>query len=435
VFNRFSRLGLTRQVFPAETYARNATDLFVDDVVSEELQAFRTRLIVSALLEGRSMGFVWSLGAFGQDTGYGKTATLKRMDQEINGDWGRTTLLKAGATEAEAAEHPICSTYVTFNSKETNGLYAGLFEAVRYAATTVPQDGDGQSLLWLLRQRALDNAGADEKDASMALPTILHQAQARFGRGLAAPRADFVELLTMAPDSDALGSLLTRVSITTRQRSGHLYYQAFLCLAAAAGIERVFTFLDQIEDLANPYVTTKRKRYQEVERIRDTLIEDPIIGKMASFVLTLHRRAEDAIINAWVESRLPSFEPELKTNLSRVLHLRGLRTDKDAETLVKAYLASGRPSPDGPDDPLWPFTPDAISVMRLRNSGRISKLLEDCHSVLNYAVESEASLPLDAAFVEEVAAPEAADEAPGAAYATDAALRGERAGDEVLGRL
>jgi hypothetical protein len=236
----------------------------------------------------------------------------------------------------------------------------------------------------------------------------------------------------MAPDSDTLGRLLSVVSQTTRQRSGHLYFQAFLCLASAAGLVRVFTFLDQIEDLANPYLTTKKKRFQEVERMRDTLIEDPIIGRMGSFVLTLHRRAEDAIGEAWVASRLPSFEPELKTNMSRVLQLRGLRSDKDAATLVGAFLDKAR-TDEAPDDPLWPFTTDAVSVMRVRNSGRISKFLEDCYSVLNYALESESSLPLDAAFVEEVAAPQVSDERPGAAYATDAALRGERAGDELLG--
>jgi hypothetical protein len=434
MFNRYRTLGLETNPFPSETYARNDDDLFVDEVVAEELQAFRTRLIGGAIVEGRSMSFLWSLGAFGADTGFGKTATLKRMAREINRDWGLTTLTTAGASLSEATDHPICATYVIFNSKETNGLYAGLFEAVRFAANVHPTTESGASILWLLRERALSRAGADSDNAYIQLPRILQNAQQLYGRGLSPLRPDFIEMLVDAPDSDSLANALSQVSITTRQRSGHAYFQAFLCLAAAGGMTRVFTFLDQIEDLANPYVTTKKKRFQEVERFRDTLIEDPIIGKLGSFVLTLHRRAEDAIIDAWINSRLPSFEPELRTNLSRVLRLGGLRDDRAAETLARAYLEPARTA-DAPPEPLWPFTRDAISTMRVRNAGRISKFLSDCYSVLAYALDSNAEPPLDGAFVEEVTAPEMADEAPGAAYATDAALRGERAGDEILGRL
>jgi hypothetical protein len=431
MFGRYRTLDLATNPFPADAYARDDdSDLFVDAVVEEELQAFRARLIAGAVVERRSMGFLWSLGAFGADTGYGKTATLKRMAKEINTDSGHTTLMKAGATEAEAREHPICATYVTFNAKETNGLYAGLFEAVRSAAT-LPH-GTATSVLWHLRQQALSRNGRTDADAQQHLPDILAQTHYRFGRGLGALRPDFIDIVAEATDSDTLANALSRVSLTTRQRSGHLYFQAFLCLAAAAGMVRVFAFLDQIEDLANPSLTTKQKRFREVERFRDTLIEDPIIGKMGSFVLTLHRRAEDALLEAWRESRLPNFDPHSKTNLSRVVILRGLRNDAGAETLAAALLERSRTT-SAPNDTLWPFTADAIQVLRVRNSGRISQFLLDCHDVLAHAADSSAQPPLDGAFVEEVAAPQIADETPGAAYATHAALRGERAGDEVLG--
>src|SRR5205823_11295874 len=130
------------------------------------------------------------------------------------------------------------------------------------------------TLLWQLRQRALSKAGAKGPEANKDLPEIIERAHSRFGRGLSELRPDFLALLANSEGPDELANGLSQVSATTRQRSGHLYFQAFLCLASAAGIVRVFTFLDQIEDLANPYVTTKKKRYQEVERFRDTLIED-----------------------------------------------------------------------------------------------------------------------------------------------------------------
>ncbi len=60
MFNRYRKLGLSSNPFPSEPYARDdESDLFVDDVAAEELQAFRTRLIAGAIEESRSMGFLW----------------------------------------------------------------------------------------------------------------------------------------------------------------------------------------------------------------------------------------------------------------------------------------------------------------------------------------------------------------------------------------
>src|SRR5437899_1242100 len=124
MFNQYRQYGLSTNPFPSEAYAKDdEVDIFVDEVVEEELQAFRTRLVAGAITERRSMSFLWSLGAFGQDTGYGKTATLKRMAREINQDAGLTTLTAAGASANEARQNPICASYVMFNSKETNGIY------------------------------------------------------------------------------------------------------------------------------------------------------------------------------------------------------------------------------------------------------------------------------------------------------------------------
>jgi len=433
MFNRYGKFGLSRNPFPAEAYATgDDVEDFVDDVVTEELQTFRTRLIAGSIEESRSMSFLWSLGAFGQDTGYGKTATLKRMAREINLDWGLSTLIAAGASSEDAASYPICATYVSFNANNTNSLYAGLFEAVRWAANWTPGPGK-PNLLWLLRERALAAAGASGSSTGYQLADALSVAHAGFGRGLSDLRSDFVEALSESQTPEDLADALSGVSLTTRQRSGHLYFQGFISLAAAAGMKRVFTFLDQIEDLANPYVTTKQKRYREVERFRDTLIEDPIIGAMGSFVLTLHRRAEDALVDAWIGSRLPSFDPDHKANAPRVVILRGLRDDRAAETLVTEMIKKAR-TDDAPDG-LWPFTVDAVSAMRIRNSGRISKFLEDCYTVLAYASQGNPDLPLDAAYIEEVTAPQGLDDEQTSGYANDAALRRERSADELLGQF
>jgi len=435
MFNKYGKFGLTRNPFASEAYSRDDNSAnFVDEVVADELDTFRRRLVAGAIEESRSMSFLWSLGAFGFDTGYGKTATLRRMAREINSDWGLSTLTLAGASLADAENYPICATYVSFNSNNVNSLYSGLFEAVRWAANW-RRAADSPSLLWELRERALAANGVSGSAAATTLGDIMAVSQAEFTRGLSQLRADLVDILVNSDSSDELANSLSDVSPTTRQRSGHLYFQAFLCLAHAAGVKKVFTFLDQIEDLANPYISTKQKRYREVERFRDTLIEDPIVGAMGSFVFTLHRRAEDSLVDAWTNSRLPSFDPDHKANASRVLVLRGLRDDAAAETLVRALLETARKDDSDAQTDLWPFTDDAVSAIRIRNSGRISKFLEDCHAVLAYAAEDNGEPPFDAAYVHEVAAPQGHDDDPDAGFANEAALRGERGSEELLGRF
>ena len=45
--------------------------------------------MVGALDEKRPLSFLWSLGEYGSDTGFGKTAMLRRVEGEINPDWGK----------------------------------------------------------------------------------------------------------------------------------------------------------------------------------------------------------------------------------------------------------------------------------------------------------------------------------------------------------
>lgn len=431
--NKYKVYGLKRNPFPAQVYGDSG--VYIDEVVMDELKAFRDRLVVGALSEKRPLSFLWSLGEYGNDTGFGKTTMLKRVGREINEDWGKTTLFKAGVPEAEAREYPICAVYGCFKAREVTNFYAGLFSAVLDAANPIVDDDNTTSLIWRLRNRLLEAQGNeseeyDHRAREAIFREALSAARRSYGIGLPSFRDDFLELLGRAEDARGFAEALeAKVSPTARVRNGLYYFVTLVALARAAGIARVFVFLDQLEDLANPQLSSKAKRHREVERFRDDIFEDPFLADSVSYVLTLHRRAEMALVDAWVAARLPSFSPELRSNAPKIVVLRGLRTDASAEALVKAYLDSTR---DEDGLPLGPFSQDAVARLRERTNGRIGEFLVRARDVLETAAAEGAPVPLDAAYIDAVTTASLGDEDAGSAYASRAISRDRDAADALL---
>lgn len=435
LLNKYRDYGLKDNPFPTQVYGESR--VYTDDVVNEELAEFREKLVVGALSEKRPMSFLWSLGEYGRDTGFGKTAMLQRVRKEVDEDWGRTTLTKAGVAESTAADHPICAVYGCFKAHEVTNFYAGLFSAVLDAANPYEVEGETTSLLWRLRKRLFSAAGADPDDQSESIRTAIIQdaltsARRRYGVGLRSFRKDFIELLGRAADARGLAEALDQmVSPTARVRNGLYYFVTFVALARAAGMVGVLVFLDQLEDLANPRLSTKAKRHREVERFRDDIFEDPFLADTVSYVLTFHRRAEEALVEAWVAARLPSFSPELRSNAPKVVVLRGLTTDDRAEALIRAYLED---SLDGDDTqtPLGPFTVDAVRRMREKTEGRIGEFLVRAREVLETAAGEKAPTPLDAGYIDAVTSASLGDEGTGGAYTSRAISRERSVADALL---
>ena len=435
LLNKYRDYGLKDNPFPSQVYGESR--VYTDDVVSEELSEFREKLVVGALSEKRPMSFLWSLGEYGRDTGFGKTAMLQRVRKEVNDDWGKTTLTKAGVAELVAADHPICAVYGCFKAHEVTNFYAGLFSAVLDAANPYEEEGETTSLMWRLRERLFSAAGVDPNEQSVSIRTAfiqeaLNSARRRYGIGLRSFRKDLLELLGRADDARGLAEALDQmVSPTARVRNGLYYFVTFVALARAAGMTGVLVFLDQLEDLANPRLSTKAKRHREVERFRDDIFEDPFLADTVSYVLTFHRRAEEALVEAWVAARLPSFSPELRSNAPKVVILRGLTTDDRAEALIRAYLEESLDG-DGTQTPLGPFTVDAVRRMREKTEGRIGEFLVRAREVLETAAGEKAPAPLDAGYIDAVTSASLGDEGTGGAYTSRAISRERSVADALL---
>ena len=434
--NKYRDYGLERNPFPEHVYGESR--IYNDDVVSTELAEFREKLVVGALDEKRPMSFLWSLGEYGSDTGFGKTAMLRRVEREINDDWGITTLTAAGVEEATASDHPTCAAYGCFKAHEVTNFYAGLFSAVLDAANLTQKENEPEtSLIWRLRERILkaSDIAPDEQNPNVSTSIIrdaLNAARRPYGIGLRAFREDMIDLLGKADGPRSFAEALDqKVSPTSRVRNGLYYFVTFVAVARAAGMVGVMVFLDQLEDLANPQLSTKAKRHREVERFRDDMFEDPFLADNVSYVLTFHRRAEHALSEAWVAARLPSFSPEHRSNSSKVVILRGLTTDGRAGALIKTYLNAARN--DGESDSLMPFTPDAVARLREKTEGRVGEFLVRAREVLEAAAGEKAPAPLDAAYVDAVTTASLGDEGSGSAYSSLAVSREKSVADALLG--
>lgn len=182
--------------------------------------------------------------------------------------------------------------------------------------------------------------------------------------------------------------------LTTQVRSGIQYFAFALIALAAAGVEKCFVMIDQLEDLGKKGALTAAKRRREIGRIRDLLEIEPY-ASLLHLSFTFHQAAATILESDWEANRLPSFEPT-GANASAVVVLRGLREDDQVEALLKAWMEPHRID-DTPNDTM-PFTADALNALRRHSEGRPGYTLRHANEVFMAAAEKQLGA-IDGAFV------------------------------------
>lgn len=358
--------------FPSEGIRRNAEEPFSPDVFPEETADFYRKLIRGAILGSKGVGFLWSQGV-GGDTGYGKTTLMQTAAREINRDLGATVLQLSGMRADRLVK--IAAVYTNLNSLNTTGLYPVLFNGVIEAATSPKGDVPVfDKARQLIAARVGDDGGAIAAEI--------------MGVGLrVAPngvplRPELISAFAHGGASALLVQLST-ASQAARLRNGLQYFDFLLTVLAAAGIDHVFVFVDQLEDLATNKSINSAKRSREIGRIRDLLESAPYAGRL-HFVFTFHNTAAQVLERFWSVNRLPRFEiaPD---NTASVVVLRGVSNDDQVAELLKVYITDRRL--ENVDDELLPFEPDALGVLRTVSQGRAGILLGKAHELLNAAAE------------------------------------------------
>lgn len=372
--------GLDQNPFPAEAIS-NRDDEPWAELYSTEIAAFGRKFIRGGVRGGPALGFLWSQGA-SADTGFGKTRLIRQMRDRINADLGRSVLEATGLKPERIV--PVAAAYTNLKS----GVAMGLFPVLHAAVADLGVAHGGQPSV-LDKARANVVARIAERDgidpADVTKDAIINELRrVRLERAPAGSPLRPELLDGFAAGGVDMQEAIARASDAMKLRAGIAYLDFALAALKAAGIERLFLFVDQLEDLANNRTLTKAKRDREVGRIRDLQEEEPYASQLR-MVLTFHSTAAAALADMWVMHRLPSFEA-VPANDSAVVVLRGITNEDDGAELLRVYLDASRV--EDVDDDLTPFQTDAVSELIAQSQGRIGILLSQAHRVLDAAARA-----------------------------------------------
>ncbi|MBW3642843.1 MAG: hypothetical protein KY447_08025 [Actinobacteria bacterium] len=373
--------GLEGNPFPSEAMSNNDADPYAE-VFTDETDAFYRKLLRGGVVNNLHMGFLWSQGTR-NDTGFGKTRLMRHARAAVNADQGNQVLAASGL--AEARRPRIAAAYSNLNNLNATSLYQVAFNAVVDLAN--PVAGHPAVLECARAAVVSDLAGksgvAPDDVAAQAVSDTLRLVRLQLFPGAAPLRADVVD--AFGRGGTAVAAALGQVSPATRMRSGLEYLDFAITALAAAGIDHLFLFVDQLEDLATNKSITAAKRSREIGRIRDLLEEEPYASRL-HMVFTFHNSAARVLERFWEIHRLPRFEiaPD---NQAAVVVLRGLTTDEQAAEVLKAYLERKRLTKAGDDD-LLPFDHAAVTVLRAVSEGRVGTLLSMAHGLVQEAASA-----------------------------------------------
>jgi hypothetical protein len=384
--------GLAQNPFPATAIARwGSSDerenglLFNSDVCPREYEEAVDKFIVGPIDSGSKFHFLWSLGEGEEARGFGKTVLLRHLSRAINSDLGRELLEKHGFDQEEARNTPVLAAMGTFNKTDITSLSAVCLEQVRYLAQVDPNTG--RSPLMALRQHLTDNleiqAGAVDEEAADAIRKKIKDADLSLtGKTLGSPDRRVVDYFSNGNWS-AIVSLLRDAD----QRNGFDLLGTAFVIARAAGIKKIFLFIDEVEAFASAD-TPKKRRSMEVERFRDIAIETQPFGDMASYVLTMHPAAARSIDEFWSLARLPKIDHLSRQNQRITVILNPLDDVADVETLITSYLKTFRQT-DARVDSIHPFDRAALHVLLEHSGGRPGPMLKFAHELIEEGARNQ----------------------------------------------
>lgn len=353
------------------------------DILTSDREQFMEKLIVkAALAPGREFGYLWSQGRR-DDTGFGKTTLMLHTARQINADFGQRVVSQHGLPTTMT----MAGVWASMKLTGVTGIYALLFNTISYAAQR-PTPNE-LSLLERCWNNIADRRGIDRQlrdSLSAVVDGEVQRVHRELFPGYPELRQDILQALVSCDRDDVL-SALAQVSQPGRARNGLAYFEAFYSLVRAAGVEHLFVFIDQLEDLATARNVPRATRQREVGRFRDIFAETAGFRGHCHAVFTFHNRAAQALADFWHLERLnPPFWPQDPMGRPAIAILKGLTSITQVETLLATYLDSVREKPTGSAEP---FEPSTFQVLLDRSDGRIGQLLAEAYAVLDQAADDQ----------------------------------------------
>lgn len=350
-------------------------------ILEDDRSQFIEKLVVKAALPpGREFGYLWSQGRR-DDTGFGKTTLMLHTARELNSDFGQDIVSQYGLPQ----EMKMAGVWASIKTTGVTGIFPLLFETIAFAAQRpVPNEPCLLERCWEVLAEDSDVASSDQGNLALAVESAIKRTHQDLFPGYPALRRDILEALTSCDTSQVL-RILSEVSRAGRSRNGLAYFEALYSLVRAAGIDHLFVFVDQLEDLATARNVPRATRQREVGRFRDIFAETAGFRGNCHAVFTFHNRAATALADFWHLERInPPFFPQDPIGRTATVVLQGLTSASQVEALLTTYLDSVRENPTGTAEP---FEPSSFEVLLERSDGRIGQTLAEAYALLDQAAD------------------------------------------------
>jgi hypothetical protein len=380
---RTSAWGMRRNTLPITATGADGQP-FDDGAVDEEIAEFIDRVIIGGLTPRAQLAYLYSSNEQGgEDTGFGKTRMMLRLRSVINEDLG-ASLLDGLVDDDERILFG--AAYATFDDNLRTGYYPVLVRAVYDAATA------GETPLL---QQAYERISGRVGSEPWAIERALRHSQTKLGVAL---RQQTVDAFCNDGAPGVAADTTAGSTVHTHVRSGIQWLYFLLAALHAAEIERLYLFVDQLEDLALNKSMPRARRYREIGRIRDLTNDEPT-RSMLHTTFTMHDNAAPDLKEFWVPHRLLSYDLN-RANTGHIVLLKGLRSDNAAAAVLSSWLAEGRID-DYTGDPLVPFEMSAVRALREISERRVGEMLPAASKVFD-AAERERVEVIDGAYVDEI---------------------------------
>lgn len=211
-------------------------------------------------------------------------------------------------------------------------------------------------------------------------------------------------------------SLLPNISLTAeaikeyyiinlkKKNNVEFFFNDLVLLFEAANFNGAYIFIDDFERI--PDFQSERDRRDFVNSIRTYLFDGTSENAKKgfyNFLLVLHAGVPRLIEKAWgdsgMEQRCTLATIDKTQSEGHQIIFKPLNITS-TEKLISAYIREYRADSNIINDDLYPFTQDSVNKIHSVSDGNVSKILKNCHHILEAATKTKNITVIDKAFVD-----------------------------------
>lgn len=395
-----------------DIYNIDAKHTYVPEIYGDQHSEFLEKFFLSPLENERHkqiIGALWSTHSGGKwGKGFGKSMLMAEEAKRINLDMGKSMLESMDVVDKDIDDNPVLAGYCSFDtSKGINSFPATLLEAVAYILESTC---NGSNVHLELRNQICEKFDVEEGYEGESIRRELMKKLNQY-RGLPIQLTHhtlrgFIQRLCHNDTHDLVAFIHHEIGPRIKATQGFNFIHVFNAFVTLAGISYVVYFIDQVENFSR----FARNKERDIKIIRESICQTSPTADISSFIFQMHIHAFEEIESWWNIEHLPSLDVEDRRNFTRIVNLKGLKSDA-AKTLAKRYLREYRIDGEDPEDELHPFSDEIVGLVNDNAQGNPRDFLRMLGTILTDAKMKGRSI-IDLTYVEPFLDKDYEDEEP-----------------------